>query len=100
MCMGCWEKYGSPRIDNEITREASRAIEKVHDYGADGHMHIVIDDWNIDDGSLEFCAGDIAEDYWKTSQDQLHAESYCLGLLKNMSVDERASALAMHDKFF
>lgn len=102
MCLACYEEYGSPKIDNPTVRAAAEAIGKVYDFAdTGGNLHIAIDDWNLDDDDLDFCGESIAKnDVHEAPPDQLAAEGYCLGLLKAMSEDERASALAIHDGFW
>lgn len=93
MCDGCYRnKYGSPKIDNEIVREASEAVEELYlDHGAGGGMHIVVDDWNLEDSHIEFC-GRFMRDYPHRGPDACEIRVY--ELFKKMTVDERASTLA------
>jgi hypothetical protein len=101
MCRGCWEKYETPQIDNPVVREARRAIDAVYEFSCvGGNLHIAIDDWNLDDGDLDSCAEFIAENEDGDGPEQLAAERYCLGLLREMSEDERASALALQSGFW
>lgn len=105
MCQGCWEKYGSPRIVNEKTKAAAELISGVYDHGAcGGGLHIVVDDWNLDDASVDFC-GDLVEGpgyprEFHAGAEQIEAERACLRALKDMTVIERASALALYDGYF
>ena len=97
MCKSCWEEYGAPQIDNPAVRECAAAISKVYEFSmAGGGLHCVVDDFNIEDEHL-------TDEYigrWNSSQKQESAERYCLGILKALSLDERASALGLHDGYW
>jgi len=99
MCVNCWRDRGSPTIDNERTRRAVELIGDVYEcHGAGGGLHVILDDFNIDNGHMAFCAGYIDSDEYKRdcSPGRLAAERACLVLLRGMTVDERASALARY----
>jgi hypothetical protein len=97
MCYGCWQECGEPTIDTSAVRAAARAIGVVYSHDCvGGNLHNVIEDWNLEDGNLDFCAGSIAENFFEATPAQLAAERHCLGLLRALTEDERASALAMH----
>jgi hypothetical protein len=101
MCHGCWVEYGQPQIDSSAVREAARAIAAVYDFSCvGGDLHIVIDDWNLEDDNLEWCAGEIDKNEFHASTEQLASERLCLDLLRPLSEDERASALALYDRFW
>jgi hypothetical protein len=102
MCFGCWEERGSPKIVNEKTIDAVPLIEAVYEANSvGGNLHIVLDDFNIDDCDLEACRRfiDNHEDDALTYCDVV-AERACLDAFVSMTVDERASALAMYDGYF
>jgi hypothetical protein len=56
MCYDCWTGFGSP-VEFTATTEATAAlVSKLYEiaiYG--GNLHVVIDDWNIDDDDLARC---------------------------------------------
>jgi hypothetical protein len=61
MCYECWEEEGKPQIDTPAVREAAAAVGAVYELnGVGGNLHIVLDDWNLEDGSVEFCDRQIA----------------------------------------
>lgn len=97
MCMGCWNEYGRPNIDNEMVRAAVPLIRSVYDFSAvGGNLHCELDDWNIDNNFFE---GEF-DPYDKAApEDQLAAERKCFDAFKAMTLDERASALARFDGF-
>ena len=98
MCRACWVDYGSPAIRNDRVLAAVAAIRELYELTASGgNLHVIVDDWNIDDEYFERDPCD--ENYWDADPEQLAVERRCFALLKAMTVDERASALALHDKF-
>lgn len=103
MCGDCWKEYGNPKIVNPKTKEAVNLIRKVYDFSCvGGGLHIVLDDWNLENHHLEFCRNYIEEnkDSQFSSIEQYEAEGRCLALFMEMTIDERASALALADGFF
>lgn len=99
MCDSCWERGGSPTIVNEKTRAAVRCMGPVYHYnGAGGGLHVILDDWNVDDATIKWVRGYIAEpDYMREAgPKRLRAEQRCLAVFASLSVDERLSALAVH----
>lgn len=96
MCIDCWKSYDEPRIINDFTRKIAKAISKVYKYHCTGgHLHIVIDDWNLDNESVSFCRDYIDKNKFKYSAGQIEAEKECVTLLILASIEERASALAI-----
>lgn len=107
MCYGCYQEHGSPTIVNTKTVVAARLIAEVYAFSAaGGRCHVVIDDFNIDDRNIAFCKGLLKEpELWgendrSTDTLQRIAESRCLMVLEDMTLAERASALAIHDGYF
>jgi hypothetical protein len=99
MCQTCYKDYGSPKIITPATLEAAKLIEEVFEWSSGGgNLHIVIDDWNLDDDSLDFCDTEIRTDD-PSCDEKLEAERKCLDALRKMTLEERASTLAIHDEF-
>lgn len=111
MCVGCWQEYGAPQIDTPKVREIAEAIAAVYEWnGVGGNLHIQIDDFNLDDQHFEgdtlwdtpllkSCGNIWADDPdWNDAWKE--AEERCYLLLKNATVEERASALALHDQMW
>lgn len=103
MCINCYASYGSPKIFNEKTLKALELIEELYDCemgGAGGFAHIVVDDWNLEDSNVDFCLssakGNSDPDYPTETKE---AAIKCLEFMKTLSIEERASALAIRDKF-
>lgn len=101
MCQGCWEKYDKPAIVNERTLEGARLIDGVYYYSCvGGNAHVVVDDFNIEDCHIEACLTDgLDENIHEADADQLAAERACLEYLRGLSIEERASALALFDGY-
>lgn len=103
MCMNCWIEAGSPAIINERTQAAAQAAREVYQFSAvGGACHILIDDWNVDDGNIEFCT--VCADNWfangeTETEDQWKAEKKCIEAFRGLNEDERYSALALLDEF-
>lgn len=99
MCQNCYDNYGKPKIINTNTIEAARLISSIYDFSlSGGYAHIVVDDWNLEDSHIDFCFR-----YMETVED---ADEVLLGVtrralrrLKDLSMDERVSALAIHEGF-
>jgi len=91
MCDKCWETAGSPRIETPEVHAAVACIDPVYDESAvGGHLHILLDDWNVDDDDLEFCEKD-------ADPGLTVAEAACLAAFRLLTPDQRMSALALHD---
>lgn len=93
MCITCWrEQYGAPKIFNKNVARLIAAVDSVYKYSITGGcLHAIIDDMNLGDEYVHeiihysFCNSDI----------QRIAEEICLEELKNCTIAERASALAL-----
>ena len=103
MCMGCWDKYGRPIIVNDKTEAALALVRQVYDVpygGAGGHLHIVLDDWNLEDSSIEYCQRGHSDPEWlgtPMSWKLTDVEAKCAEAFLAMTMDERASCLAQYD---
>ncbi len=101
MCNGCWEEYGNPRLKTPLVLEAQPLIRAVYDWHlAGGNLHIVLDDWNLEDANLDFCEKQVRTPDPDVPPEQIEAETKCLAVFRKMSEDERASALALYEGFF
>lgn len=97
MCRTCYEDYGSPAIVTDATRAAADCIHRLYEvHGAGGHLHIVVDDWNLEDGDLDWCINKMESDPYGPVDP---VERDCAHLLRAMTVEERASALAIEDGY-
>jgi hypothetical protein len=89
MCEGCYRDYGSPKPD-DAARAVVPLIDAVYDDGGvGGGLHVVVDDWNLEDEHLIWCLGQgLSED-----------ERQCAEALLALSLEQRAAALAIYDGF-
>jgi hypothetical protein len=96
MCKDCWDAE-SERIDSPAVRRAAELIQIVYEYHpVAGGLHVILDDWNIEDGYL---AG--GRFPWETdTPGQIAAEEACLEALRALTEEERASALAIYDGYW
>jgi len=101
MCIGCWQEYGSPVLVNDNTIRAAVLIDRVYEIDMSGaYLHVVVDDWNLDDDSLSCSERHIAEnDLNHYAPEQLQVQRECLTALKVLTEDERATAMAIHEGF-
>lgn len=103
MCQSCWDELDQPRIVNDLTESVATMISEVYDYHeVGGHAHIVLDDWNLEDEHIDYCLDVVnkgGHDDEEVTQDQLKVEKACLEALKQMTLEERASALAIYYGF-
>ena len=92
MCGGCWDRHGRPQIQSPEVRAAAEAVSAVYDESCvGGNLHIVIDDWNIEDDHIDWCENDA---------EMTAAEQECARLFRQLSEAERRSALALHEGYW
>lgn len=88
MCTDCWDEMGRPAIDTPKVREAARLVRELYqEHCTGGPLHIVVDDWNLEDGHVDYCGERCAPGI----------ERRCYEALKAMNEDERASVLSLED---
>lgn len=99
MCMTCYADYGSPQIVTPRTIEVAAMIDAIYVYSCVGsNAHIVVDDWNLEDENIEYCLNTaIPENFHNATPEQLQGEIVFLTAMQAMSVEERASAMAIHE---
>ena len=100
MCKQCWEEAGNPRIDNPEVRKAQQLISELYEiHSSGGDLHIVLDDWNVDNESLKFCYYEILLDTKLDRNDRdLHLKVYYQ--LMKLTPQERISVLALNDNLW
>lgn len=90
-------------ILNDQVILASRLIEKVYKGpggGAGGSLHNVIDDWNLEDDSIEWCMKKRTLGAMRPVPIEMiptDIELECARTLLSMPIQERASALALSE---
>lgn len=103
MCEGCWEEYGSPHIVTPAVLQATDLVARVYDGangGVGGYGHIVLDDWNLDDGSVKFCLLECDNNEAQFPPDEVAVQRECLQAMLALTEAERASVLALDSGFF
>lgn len=97
MCEGCYRKFGSPKIINDKTLIAAALIGSVYSYSlVGGNLHIVLDDWNVEDESIQWClSNSILNNSHEASVIDLQTEKLLAEYLLTMTESERASSLAI-----
>jgi hypothetical protein len=95
MCIECWEEYGRPAIVAPAVETAADAVNDmyvIHPVG--GALHIVTDDWNLEDEFLDWCAS--CENLECHGKKRLNAwEQRAFDTLRLLTINERATALAL-----
>lgn len=103
MCYGCYEEVGKPAIVNDKTKMAAELIKYLYEQdgcSAGGYAHIVTDDWNLEDGNIDLCITEAEKgEYEHISEEGRQACINTLKCLKELTEDERYSALALVDSF-
>ena len=98
MCYSCYEKYGKPSIVNHTTKRTAELVRVIYEFSdVGGNAHIVLDDFNIEDHHVEGCLNDVRIKEASGETGQLQAERKCLEAFQAMTLDERASALAIYE---
>lgn len=103
MCQECWKEKGSPSLTSDKIKAAAELIAGVYEHhGSGGGLHIVVDDWGLEDSSVQFCEDYIENPKYRASRncevtdERLEAERACLRALKAMTEEERTSSLALY----
>lgn len=85
MCEHCWEDMGRPwKPEDPKVKECARLIDVVEEQHTLG-LHIIIDDWNIDDGNVKSALG------WELTED----EKKVIDMMQDMSEQDRGASLAL-----
>lgn len=91
--MGCYERGGSPGIDNDRVRAAAKLIKQVYEHAlSGGGLHVLLDDWNVDHDS--FCERYTGHDADYTKE-EIEVEESCAKAMRLLTVEERLSALCL-----
>jgi len=104
MCRTCYENADSPKVVNDKTKAAAQLVNDLYDTedgGVGGYGHIVFDDWNLDDGDIDFClkAANNNEYSSHLCEETRRASIKALEAFKALTEDERYSALAISSNF-
>lgn len=95
MCEACYISYGSPKKITNKTNECVNIVERIYEnYPSGGALHVVLDDWNLEDDIVGYLFD--GADGVSLSGD----ERKCISLLNDMTIDERATVLAIFDGYY
>jgi hypothetical protein len=100
MCHDCYKEYGTPKIINTSTKRVVKLIRRLyvtHSTGA--ALHIVTDDWNLEDDHIIYCLTYLLDNAQYYTSKDFKLQKRLLTLLKRMTIEERASALAIVDEY-
>lgn len=86
-------------LDSPEIREAARAVYDVYCFnGAGGAMHVVVDDWNVEDHDIDWCLDNAHRYAGGPTVSEQALEIYAgLALRALPTIDERLSALKMQE---
>lgn len=91
MCYGCYRRHGAPKIDSLRIRKVAKLVDDLYEYEiSGGNLHVVVDDFNIEDRHLDFCS----------TQPCDALETEIIGEMRRLTVRERASALGIQNGFW
>lgn len=103
MCIICWVELDIKPVVNEKVVRAYKLVGELYELeggGVGGAGHIVFDDWNIDDGSIDSCLQGCDDKHSKGSLSEEVVETSRAALLyfRVLTEAERYTALAFHGK--
>lgn len=107
MCEQCWNEMDKPTAWNPNIKRALELVRIIYETeAAGGPMHIVLDDWNIEDHDLECCRIESFQDPAAIaamadgiSSHAVEATIQLVPLMLRMPIEERAATLAYYDGF-
>lgn len=99
MCFNCFiNKMAKPFVNEQVIA-CAKLIDRVYSYTATGgNAHIVVDDWNLEDHSINFCIESIKNEKDVSPEERIAVEE-CLFAMKELTEDERHCAMGIHDGF-
>lgn len=89
MCEDCFEEYGRPMPDAAALAAVPLIAEVFDEDVCGGNLHIMIEDWNIDDEHIAMCRTGVATP----------AEAACLEAFEKLTESQRAAALGAFYEF-
>lgn len=97
MCIECWKELGKPKMRTPQIERCAELVDELYQFNpVGGHLHIVTDDWNLEDHSVEFCRKYVEE---QEPTEQTHVEAQIIQLMQPMSEEERGAVLAISSGF-
>lgn len=92
MCHTCFLRDRADFGAAKITPAIVEAARLSYDANPCGPLHIMVDDYGVEDTSIAFCAAQVA-DRWT------EADRACLAAFQALTVSERTHALALRDGY-
>ena len=89
MCKLCWEDAGSPDHREPEVIMAALAVSEAYSHSG---LHILIEDWNVEDHNLDFCQQNM-----KDRKRDGPAEQKVIDLFRKLTVPQRYAALAIDE---
>lgn len=103
MCYGCYEDANKPAIVNTKTKKAAKLIKNLYQQdgcAVGGYAHIVVEDWNLEHTHIVWCIEEAEKgEYDYVSEEGRQACITTLNFLKNLTKDEKYSAIALVNNF-
>jgi len=103
MCINCWTELEIEPVVNAKVIRAYKLIAELYETeggGCGGVGHIVFDDWNVEDASIDYCLDRCnAEELEKViGGEAIEASRAALLYFRILTEHERYTALAFHGK--
>ncbi len=104
MCQVCWAELGAPADWNAAVATGVRLAREVYKQprgSAGGNLHIVLDDWNLENDNIRYCmdTNEIVLPGRTIDTTLTPVERECAEHFLTMSMDERGSVLAVLDNY-
>lgn len=95
MCLRCWEEAGSPTELPDDAEELLALIDELYKIEpTGGPLHIVLDDWNLEEAYIEWCLVNVNR-FNPTAQSVELSVSIGLRLFR-ISEQQRYAVMATH----
>lgn len=100
MCAGCWMSNGHPVVYNDRVAQAVDLINALYRVApTGGPLHVVVDDWNVEDGDLKVYQAFRHDGSPWYSDEVMSLARQVSELMRAMGVEERLSTLAHQEGF-
>ncbi len=92
-----YQEADSAALIHAKTIKAAQLISAIYLYhGIGGYAHHVVEHWKLQDADIEECLQRATENKYQHSSEQVRAAVSALEALKELSKEQRYSALALH----
>lgn len=98
MCYACWAELGHPTSTSPLVHLIASKINQLYEVASAGAaLHIVTDDWNLDDEDIQFCLDNLDE--YNNYPDLRELQVEIATNLLDMTMSDRGATLALADGF-